>query len=746
MKLLRRTTIIESKEDGTITQKPELKAEPVMQQDFAGALADKESNEEAAKKALEGTENQKNAEEVKKELESHKTPAPKPIKLKPYTEARDVRREDIGELIRECNKAGRVFKIKRNTPEKLEEGFRFIYEEFERDLPDCYFVAHSDDDANNDNGYFDTEEEAVEYAKANPDTICCVFKVCGNEEEKVWEKANESCKEGQEEECPKCHKHPCECEKKELNEEANSHFGYYGNETVAKYREFLNDALEVLEDFEDDDEVVLHSNTYRIDVPFIGTYGGYVEVNHPVKENEEEWESLNEAELTEADEKLNLKKYGFVRAPEEDFSDDGARFTCYWYDPEGKGDQRIRLSKHIGHYSNGKEVFLAARYNAPETGRYKSWDDLNGVSIETAVEGLPKLKADIDKFLETIDEFNTVRHLTDDEIKELVDEINFLKERAGLGEYEAQKRAFINKGIVEETIPYEDKRKLSDALRNARPYDKEKLLKDVKEMIKDVIKEMTSYPGYNYRRNGEFHSAKGIEEAVRSCMWRISNYPDEIKEKVVQHIIGKLKELHDFKVESLEEDISGKIIDRIANEIIDELEKEGLVEGLLNKLNEDLEDEVPSVTVEEPVVQETETEIVPESNPDEEIEIDNIETFVPVGEPATKTFTSIKDAGEGAMYAFKDTMKDIYGLTMKLGELQKLFSDSSDWLLNLLGLDEPKDDVISTEDLPQVVEPVEPVVVDEIEDVKPVVFNGEPLDINGFDDPEPIEYDEDDLF
>lgn len=42
--------------------------------------------------------------------------------------------------------------------------------------------------------------------------------------------------------------------------------------------------------------------------------------------------------------RLNLCKYGFIRWPEEDFSDDGNRFTCY------RAGKKVRVSKLI---SNG---------------------------------------------------------------------------------------------------------------------------------------------------------------------------------------------------------------------------------------------------------------------------------------------------------------------------------------------------------------------------------------------------------
>lgn len=120
-------------------------------------------------------------------------------------------------------------------------------------------------------------------------------------------------------------------------------------------------------------------------------------------ENEEE---IVECDLTEAADNINVKQYGFVRAPYEDFTDDGARFTCYYYDPNKIGDTRVVLSKHIWKDSPDpeKEVFIAARYTDPATNKNTYFDDLNCVSRQTAIDGLPELKAKIDAFLSTIPE------------------------------------------------------------------------------------------------------------------------------------------------------------------------------------------------------------------------------------------------------------------------------------------------------------------------------------------------------
>jgi len=77
--------------------------------------------------------------------------------------------------------------------------------------------------------------------------------------------------------------------------------------------------------------------------------------------------------------RVELQKFGFVRAPELDFSDDGNRFTCYTVG-------NVRVSKCTW---NG-QVFLAGRIEDvtvpyetySQLPHYKALDKLNGVSIE----------------------------------------------------------------------------------------------------------------------------------------------------------------------------------------------------------------------------------------------------------------------------------------------------------------------------------------------------------------------------
>jgi hypothetical protein len=78
-------------------------------------------------------------------------------------------------------------------------------------------------------------------------------------------------------------------------------------------------------------------------------------------------------------ERINMKKYGFVRWPEEDFSDDGNRFTCY------RAGEKVRISK----LNSAGQVYISARIDGTKLPyevysklpHYKSLDKLNGVSL-----------------------------------------------------------------------------------------------------------------------------------------------------------------------------------------------------------------------------------------------------------------------------------------------------------------------------------------------------------------------------
>lgn len=82
--------------------------------------------------------------------------------------------------------------------------------------------------------------------------------------------------------------------------------------------------------------------------------------------------------------RIVMTKYGFVRWPEEDFGDDGNRFTCY------RAGNRVRVTKCTG----DGEVYICARIDGAKLPyevysklpHYSAMDKLNGVSIASLTD------------------------------------------------------------------------------------------------------------------------------------------------------------------------------------------------------------------------------------------------------------------------------------------------------------------------------------------------------------------------
>ena len=93
--------------------------------------------------------------------------------------------------------------------------------------------------------------------------------------------------------------------------------------------------------------------------------------------------------------RINLAKYGFVRWPEEDFSDDGNRFTCY------RAGKAVRVSKlvadgraYLSASSMVGDTLLPHEVSSTLPNYHTSNWDYNGVSIDTLTDD------DLKKFYE----------------------------------------------------------------------------------------------------------------------------------------------------------------------------------------------------------------------------------------------------------------------------------------------------------------------------------------------------------
>lgn len=122
--------------------------------------------------------------------------------------------------------------------------------------------------------------------------------------------------------------------------------------------------------------------------------------------------------------KILMLKYGFVRWPEEDFSDDGNRFYCF------RAGKCVRVSKLV---SDG-QVYISARIdgiklpykiygNLPH---FRALDALNGVSMDSLTDAdLEKLYADCLAYeQEYFEAERTIKYPTIEEITEQCKKIN----------------------------------------------------------------------------------------------------------------------------------------------------------------------------------------------------------------------------------------------------------------------------------------------------------------------------------
>ena len=114
--------------------------------------------------------------------------------------------------------------------------------------------------------------------------------------------------------------------------------------------------------------------------------------------------------------RIELTKFGFIRCKEDDFSDDGNRFTCYRV---GK----VRVSKLV---SDGQAYIHASidDYLLPyetysQLPHYRYLSDLNGVSVSSITEeDLQKLYEDCISYEKEYDDaYNSIKWPTETELR-----------------------------------------------------------------------------------------------------------------------------------------------------------------------------------------------------------------------------------------------------------------------------------------------------------------------------------------
>lgn len=114
--------------------------------------------------------------------------------------------------------------------------------------------------------------------------------------------------------------------------------------------------------------------------------------------------------------RIELTKYGFIRSKEDDFSDDGNRFTCYRV---GK----VRVSKLVSdgqaYISAYIDDYLLPYETYSQLPHYRDLDALNGVSAsDITEEDLQKLYEDCISYEKEYDDaYNSIKWPTIDQLR-----------------------------------------------------------------------------------------------------------------------------------------------------------------------------------------------------------------------------------------------------------------------------------------------------------------------------------------
>ena len=114
--------------------------------------------------------------------------------------------------------------------------------------------------------------------------------------------------------------------------------------------------------------------------------------------------------------RIELTKYGFIRSKEDDFSDDGNRFTCYRV---GK----VRVSKLVSegeaYISASIDDYLLPYETYSQLPHYRDLDALNGISAsDITEEDLQKLYEDCISYEKEYDDaYNSIKWPTIDQLR-----------------------------------------------------------------------------------------------------------------------------------------------------------------------------------------------------------------------------------------------------------------------------------------------------------------------------------------
>ena len=262
--------------------------------------------------------------------------------------------------------------------------------------------------------------------------------------------------------------------------------------------------------------------------------------------------------LMEAGPTLNLRRNGWVKAPELDFSDDGNRFKGYYYDPKGVGEKRFPTSKLV---SDGN-AYVSVHYVNPKTGRYIYFDDLNGVSYQYAIEHLPELAKQLDDFMAKLDqEGDKVIELTPTQYSDVIAKCVQVYKMTGQSHWTILDSVLKKMGIEKQDIEKAQQNKLSkeveQTLRNSKQ-DDSKIVKEIgAAYLKEVINLMRDRSGYKYNRRYESKPAQSLDDALKNAYvyikcsdgeWHsLKDFTDATQTKIKDWARRKIETLYEFE-------------------------------------------------------------------------------------------------------------------------------------------------------------------------------------------------------
>lgn len=245
---------------------------------------------------------------------------------------------------------------------------------------------------------------------------------------------------------------------------------------------------------------------------------------------------------------VNLRKYGWVASPSENFSDDGAYFTTYRYYPDGYNPDEKSLFR-LTRTNYRDSTFISIAYENPKTGKNQYIDDLNGVSKQEAVDKFPQVMEEVRALYDKVKtEGHIGKDLSEADIEAMSDYLANYSKESGLRTPNSNTAftAMLNKfNIKDEELSNKDQKEIMDRasrkLRASRTFDPSV----VKEIASDYLK--------NVMRNKDRHSlddalllSYGVAHTDKGESIFLDDLSDELQSKIKNWARKRIETLYDY--------------------------------------------------------------------------------------------------------------------------------------------------------------------------------------------------------